>query len=136
LWIAAFVGLLAYGAADQFAIAGLGRAASVNLGLNYRQVVLIGLVAISIVSALTVVTVGMIPFVGLVVPNIISRMAGDNLRETLPQTAMLGAGMVLVSDILGRILRAPFEIPVGTVFGVTGALLFLWLLYSRPAHGR
>lgn len=135
LWIAAAVGALTYLAADQFAIVGLGRVTSINLGLNYGQVVLIGLVAISIVSALTVTTVGMIPFVGLVVPNIVSRIAGDNLRRTLPLIAIMGAGLTLASDILGRLLRYPFEIPVGTVFGVLGAALFLWLLYKVPRHG-
>ncbi len=135
LWIAAAAGALTYLAADQFAIVGLGRTTSVNLGLNHGQVVLIGLIAISLVSALTVTTVGMIPFVGLVVPNIVSRLAGDNLRATLPIVAVTGAGLTLASDILGRILRAPFEIPVGTVFGVIGAILFLWLLYRKPRHG-
>lgn len=135
LWIAAAVGALTYLAADQFAIVGLGRGTSISLGLNYGQLVLIGLIAISIVSALTVTTVGMIPFVGLVVPNIVSRLAGDNLRQTLPVAAILGAGLTLVSDILGRLLRYPFEIPVGTVFGVVGAVLFLWLLYRAPHHG-
>lgn len=134
LWIAAFTALLTYAAADQFAIVGMGETVSVNLGLNYKQVVLFGLIAISIVTALTVVSVGMIPFVGLVVPNIISRRWGDNLRATLFPTALLGAGLVLVSDILARVLRAPFEIPVGTVFGVIGAVVFLWLLYRRPRH--
>ncbi|GKY89134.1 ABC transporter permease [Sinisalibacter aestuarii] len=136
LWIAALVAVLTYFAADQFAIAGLGRTASVSLGLNYGQVVLIGLVAISIVTALTVVTVGMIPFVGLVVPNIVSRRFGDNLRATLPLTALMGGALTLASDILGRLLRYPFEIPVGTVFGVLGALVFLWLLYSGPRHAK
>lgn len=134
LWIAAAVGALTYFAADQFAIVGLGRTTSVNLGLNHGQVVLIGLIAISLVSALTVTTVGMIPFVGLVVPNIVSRLAGDNLRATLPIVAMIGAVLTLGSDILGRVLRYPFEIPVGTVFGVIGAILFLWLLYRTPRH--
>lgn len=135
LWIAAAVGALTYLAADQFAIVGLGRTTSINLGLNYEHVVLIGLIAISVVSALTVTTVGMIPFVGLVVPNIVSRLAGDNLRATLPIVALFGAILTLASDILGRLLRYPFEIPVGTVFGVIGAILFLWLLYRTPRHG-
>ncbi|WP_299851427.1 iron chelate uptake ABC transporter family permease subunit [uncultured Roseovarius sp.] len=133
LWLAALVAALSYLAADQFAIAGMGRAASINLGLNYTQVVLIGLVAISLVTAMTVVTVGMLPFVGLIVPNIVSRLYGDNLRHTLPVVAMMGAGLVLAADILGRVVRYPFEIPVGVVLGVVGAVLFIWLLY-RPAR--
>jgi len=136
LWIAAFVAALSYLAADQFAIVGMGRTASINLGLNYTQVVVLGLLAISIVTALTVVTVGMIPFVGLVVPNVVSRLAGDNLRMTLPLTAMTGAVLVLASDIMGRLLRYPYEIPVGSVFGVLGAVLFLWLLYAPRRDAR
>jgi iron complex transport system permease protein len=134
LWIAALVAALTYLTADQFAILGLGKNASIGLGLNYGQVLLIGLLAISIVTALTVVTVGMVPFVGLVVPNIVSRLAGDNLRRTLPAIALIGAGLVLASDILGRILRFPYEIPVGAVMGIIGAALFLWLLYKPKSH--
>jgi len=136
LWLAAAVALATYGVADQFAIVGLGRTVSVNLGLKYEQIVLIGLGAISIVVALTVVTVGAIPFIGLVVPNIVSRLKGDNLRQTLPLVALSGAGLVLGCDILGRLIRYPFEIPVGTVFGVLGAFVFLYLLYARPHRGR
>ena len=134
LWIAAGVAALSYLAADQFAIIGMGRTTSVNLGLNYTQVVVVGLLSISVVTALTVVTVGMIPFVGLVVPNIVSRLSGDNLRATLPMTAVSGAALVLASDIVGRLIRSPFEIAVGSVFGVLGAAVFLWLLYAPRRH--
>lgn len=134
LWIAALVACLCYFAADQFSIIGMGNTISTNLGLNYKQVLLLGLIAISVVSALTVVTVGVIPFVGLVVPNIVSRLAGDNLRTSLPYTAFAGAALTLACDILGRLLRYPFEIPVGTVFGVIGAVIFLWLLNAPVRH--
>ncbi|MDA5558603.1 ABC transporter permease [Shimia sp. MMG029] len=134
LWIGALAAGLTYLIADQIAIVGLGRDASINLGLNYNQVMILGLLVISIVSALTVVTVGAIPFVGLIVPNIVSRWFGDNLRATLPVTALAGGALVLLSDILGRVLRYPFEIPVGTILGVLGAFAFLWLLYRGPKH--
>ena len=133
IWIAALTALLAYFAADQFAIVGLGRDRSVNLGLNYEQVMLLGLIAISVVTALIVTTPGMIPFVGLVVPNIVSRLFGDNLRQTLPTVALFGATLVLLSDITGRLVRFPFEVPVGTIMGIVGAFVFLWLLYGRRA---
>ncbi len=136
LWIAAIVALLAYLIADQFAIVGMGRTTAISLGLNYNQVVVLGLITISIVTALAVVTVGMIPFVGLIIPNIVSRLYGDNARRTLPITAFFGASMVLICDIIGRVLRYPFEIPVGTTMGVVGALIFLWILYGRDRHAR
>lgn len=134
LWIAAAVGGLIYLIADQLAIIGMGRTVSVSLGLNYRQILTLGLLSVSLVSALTVVTVGMIPFVGLVVPNIVSRRYGDNLRATLPLVALLGGALVLLSDIAGRLVRYPFEVPVGTIFGIVGAVFFLALLYSRTRH--
>ena len=136
LWIAGGLTVLAYLYADRFTIAGIGEDASRNLGLNYGQVMAIGLAIVSVVTAVTVVTVGMIPFVGLVVPNIVSRLMGENLRRTLPIVAASGAGLVLACDIIGRLIRFPFEIPVGTVLGVVGAVVFLWLLHVRPRPAR
>jgi iron complex transport system permease protein len=135
LWLAGILTLLAYFVADQFAILGLGKNVSINLGLNYQQIVRLGLFIVSLITAMTVVTVGMIPFVGLVVPNIISRWLGDNLRQTLRVTALMGACLVLVSDLIGRLVRYPFEIPVGTIFGIVGAVIFLWILYM-PATAK
>lgn len=136
LWVAAIVAFLTYFIADQFAIVSIGRNAAIGLGLNYHQTVALGLTSISIVTALTVVTVGAIPFVGLVVPNIVSRLFGDNARKTLPITALVGALLVLLCDIFGRIVRFPYEVPVGTILGVVGAVMFLWILYARPRHAR
>lgn len=134
LWVAGMAALLAWFAADQFAILGLGRAAATGLGLNFDQVRALGLTVVAVVTALVVVTVGMIPFVGLVVPNIVSRIAGDNLRRTLPIVAAGGAILVLFCDVLGRVIRHPYEIPAGTVIGVVGAAAFLWLLHGRPVR--
>ncbi|MCB1398750.1 MAG: iron chelate uptake ABC transporter family permease subunit [Rhodobacteraceae bacterium] len=135
LWLAGAAAALAWFAADRFAILGLGRAAATGLGLNPDAVMRLGLVVVSTVTALVIVTVGLIPFVGLVVPNIVARRLGDNLRATLPVTAAGGAVLVLACDIVGRLVRYPYEVPVGTVLGVIGSALFLWLLYREPTHG-
>lgn len=134
LWIGALMVAVAWFIADRLAIMTLGRDASIGLGLDYARMMQLGLLIVSIVSALGVVVVGMIPFVGLVVPNIVSRLMGDNLRGTLPVVALSGAALVLGCDILGRLIRYPYEIPVGTVMGVVGGFIFLWLLFRRPAH--
>ncbi|AVO39414.1 ABC transporter permease [Pukyongiella litopenaei] len=136
LWVAAGAAALTYAAADQLTIVGLGRDTAINLGLGYRQVMALGLLAVSVVTAVTVVTVGLVPFVGLVVPNIVSRICGDNLRRSLPLVALTGAGLVLGCDILGRIVRHPHEVPVGTVMGIVGAVTFLWLLNARRSDAR
>ncbi|MBL8563391.1 MAG: iron chelate uptake ABC transporter family permease subunit [Gemmobacter sp.] len=135
LWIAGGAAALAWAAADRFAILSLGREAAIGLGLSPEAVMRLGLVVVSVTMALVIVTVGMIPFVGLVVPNIVSRLLGDNLRATLPVTALAGAALVLACDILARLIRYPYELPVGTVLGVLGSGLFLWLLHRGPARG-
>jgi iron complex transport system permease protein len=134
LWIALALTILAYVAADRFTIAGLGRDSAVGLGLGYRRVVGLALVIVALVTAATVVTVGTIPFLGLVAPNIVSLALGDSLRRSLPAVAGLGAGLMLACDLLGRLARYPFEIPVGTVMGVVGGGLFLCLLLRRDAR--
>lgn len=128
LWIAAPLALAAYIAADRFTLAGLGESFTANLGSNYRQIMMLGLIIVATVTALTVVAVGQIPFLGLIVPNIVALAMGDNMRRTLPWIALSGAALVLVCDMAGRLIRFPYEIPVGTMMGVIGSALFLYLL--------
>jgi len=134
LWIGFVFALAAWGLADRLTVAGMGRDFTTNLGMNYRRVVKVGLLIVSLVCAVVVVTVGMIPFLGLIIPNIVSLMLGDNMRRTIPWVAVLGSLFVLCCDILGRTIRAPYEIPIGTVVGVVGSALFLYLLLRRPRH--
>jgi iron complex transport system permease protein len=133
LWIVAAVALAGYFAADRFTLAGLGEDFTTNLGVNYRLTLNIGLVIVSLITAVTVVTVGALPFLGLVVPNIVSLFIGDNLRRAVPWTAVLGAGLVLVCDLLARVIRYPFEVPVGLVMSVVGAAVFLSLILRGTA---
>lgn len=131
LWLG-FAGLVAaWIAADRFTVAGLGRDFTVNLGLNYRRVMMIGLVIVAVISAVVLVTVGIIPFLGLVVPNVVSLLVGDNMRRAVPWVAAGGAGFVLACDIFGRVVRAPYEIPVSVVVGVVGSGIFLYLLLRK-----
>ncbi len=134
LWISGAMTILAYIAADRFTVAGLGKEFSTNLGLDYRKVMALGLVVVSLVSASVVVTVGMIPFLGLIVPNVVSLMIGDNVRRSLPLVALFGAGLVLICDIVGRLIIHPYEIPIGTVMGIVGSGGFLYLLLRRGAR--
>lgn len=135
LWLIAVLGGLLYLAADRITLLGLGEDYARSLGLNARQTLLVALGIVSVTIAAVVVTVGSMPFVGLVVPNIVSRWRGDNLRANLPCIALLGGGLLLAADILGRVIRWPYEIPAATIFAVAGAGLFLWLLYAAPRQG-
>ncbi len=132
LWLTGILAVFAYVIADQLTIMGLGETVAANLGLNRDLVLWLGLFIVALISSLVVVTVGSIPFIGLVVPNIVSRLLGDKLRSSLPAVALLGATLVLLCDIIGRLIVFPFEIPVSTVFGVLGTVLFLYLLLRTP----
>ena len=134
LWIALGLTVAAYIAADRFTVAGMGEDFATNLGLDYRTVVMLGLVIVSLVTASVVVTAGMVPFVGLIVPNLVSMTMGDSMRRTLPWIALSGAALVLACDMIGRVINAPFEIPVGSVLGVLGSIVFLYLLLRRRSH--
>ncbi|RIQ69149.1 ABC transporter permease, partial [Bordetella avium] len=87
---------------------------------NYARLALVGLLIVSAISAVVGVTAGSIPFLGLIVPNAVSLILGDNMRRAIPWVA-----------IVGRLLLYPYEVPIGTVVGVVGSLLFLWLILSR-----
>lgn len=134
LWLSGGLTLIAFLIADRFTVAGLGEAFTTNLGLNYGRVLAIGLTIVCIVIAVNVVTVGAIPFLGLIVPNVVSMMLGDNVKRTAPWVAVTGAGFLLACDIAGRTLRYPFEIPIGTVVGVVGSVIFLALLLRGSAR--
>ncbi|RDD72693.1 ABC transporter permease [Paracoccus versutus] len=128
LWLGAAMAALAWLAADRFTVAGLGRDIASSLGLAHGRVVALGLAIVALVTAVVVVTVGMIPFLGLIVPNIVSLALGDNMRRAVPWVAVSGAALVLACDILGRVIRAPYEVPLGTVLGVLGSGVFLVLI--------
>jgi len=134
LWIAGALSVAAYIAADRFTVAGLGQEFTTNLGLNYRRVMTLGLAIVSLVTASVVVTVGSVPFLGLIVPNVVAMTIGDNMRRSLPWVALLGAGLVLVCDIFGRLIIRPYEMPIGAVMGVIGSLFFLYLLLRRNSR--
>ena len=131
LWIVAALMLVGLLAADRFTVAGMGQDFTTNLGLNYARTMRLGLMIVSLISAVVVTTVGAVPFLGLVVPNIVSLIFGDNLRRAVPWTALFGAAFVLVCDIIGRTIRYPYEVPVGMVMSVLGAILFLALILRK-----
>ena len=118
----------AYIFADRFTIAGMGKNTASTLGLRYSAVLYTGLAIVAVVSSVSVVAVGNIPFVGLIVPNVVSLYRGDSVKRVLWDTAWLGALLVLVCDIAGRIAIYPFELPIGIVLSIIGSAVFLILI--------
>ncbi|MCI6276390.1 MAG: iron chelate uptake ABC transporter family permease subunit [Clostridium sp.] len=121
--------IIAFMYANKFTIIGMGEDISKNLGLNFTRISNIGVTIVALMSALVVITVGSIPFVGLIVPNIVSIFRGDNLSKNIGITSVFGAVFLLACDIIGRIIISPYEVPISLTVGVIGSVVFLYLIF-------
>ena len=128
--------ILAFIFANHFNIVGMGRDFSKNLGVHYNAVLLMGLTIAAMITASVIVVVGSISYIGLIVPNVVAMFKGDKIRGTLLDTALFGAIFVLVCDMIGRVVIAPYELPIELIIGIVGSLLFIGLLLYRLKHGR
>lgn len=136
LYVALPAIILAYIYANKFTVAGMGEDFAKNLGLSYKTVLNIGLILVAIISTTVILTVGIIPFLGLVVPNIVSIYMGDNLRKTIPHTAVMGVVFLLICDIIARLIKYPFEMPVNVTVAVIGSAIFLIMLFRGRAYAK
>ncbi|MBE7365868.1 iron chelate uptake ABC transporter family permease subunit [Corynebacterium aurimucosum] len=128
LWIVLLVLLAVYFYADKLTVAGLGEDIATNIGLNYQRMILLGTGLIAVATGVVTVVVGALPFLGLIVPNVVSMVRGDDLRSNLPWVCLLGIATVTLCDLIGRIIIAPFEMPVSVILGVVGAIVFVVLI--------
>lgn len=119
---------LAYLFAHRFTVMGMGEEMASSLGLNHAATAALGLILVAVTVSATVITVGAIPFVGLVVPNLVALRHGENLSRTLPIAAIWGAMLLIACDIVGRLLIRPFEVPIGLTAGGVGGFIFLLLI--------
>lgn len=126
--------IITYLYANKLTALGLGEETAKSLGINYSGLVLIGLICISLTVSAVMITAGSIPFLGLIVPNIISLYYGDNLKRSLPYTALLGATLLLFCDIISRLLIYPFEIPIGLTIAIIGGVIFLLFIRKRMRY--
>ncbi|QDK70722.1 ABC transporter permease [Lactococcus protaetiae] len=123
--------IMVYLYAYQFTMAGMGEDMATNLGLDYQRIQLLGLSIVALSSAVILIMVGSIPFLGVIVPNLVSLRYGDHMKNTLVLTAVGGSIFLLICDILARVVIAPYEIPVSVVVGALGSLIFITLLMRR-----
>lgn len=131
LWVVLLVVVAVFFYADRLTAAGLGEDIATNIGLNYNRIVLVGTSLVAVATGVVTVVVGNLPFLGLIVPNIVSMLRGDDLRSNLPWVCLTGIGVVTLCDLLGRIVIAPFEMPVSVILGVVGAAVFIALIVRR-----
>lgn len=127
---------LAFIFANHFNIVGMGKDFSQNLGVPYNVILFTGLTIAAMITASIVTVVGSVSYIGLIVPNLVSMFKGDKIRGTLVDTALFGANFVLICDMIGRTVIAPYELPIELIVGIIGSLLFVILLLYRLKYGR
>lgn len=120
--------IMTYLYAHRFTVLGMGEEMATSLGLRYTATAALGLILVSVTVAASVIIVGAIPFVGLVIPNLVALKYGENLSRTLPIVALGGACLLLICDIVGRLILYPFEVPIGLTAGGIGGVIFLILI--------
>lgn len=117
-------------------VLGLGDDIARSLGLRVPAVRLLLLVLSSVMAGCVVSYAGLLSFVGLVVPHICRHLFGNDARYLLPCSALLGASFVLICDIAGRVLFAPFELPAGVLMSFIGGPFFMYLLLKKKGGRR
>jgi ABC-type Fe3+-siderophore transport system permease subunit len=104
------------------------------LGVDVGRSRLVLLVTAVLLTAAATASVGVIAFVGLVAPHAARMMVGSVHQRLLPLSALLGAGLVLLADTIGRTVVAPNQLPAGLVTALIGAPYFLWLMHRRQVR--
>lgn len=102
-----------------------------SLGVNYNKIVILGTGLISAAVGIVAAVIGNLPFLGLIVPNIVSMYRGDDLKSNLPWVCVLGMGAITLCDIISRTLIMPFEVPVSLILGTVGAVIFIVILLKQ-----
>lgn len=131
LWFIVVVSILIYFYADKLTLAGLGEDITTSLGVNYNRVILLGTGLISFAVGIVAAVIGNLPFLGLIVPNLVSIYRGDDLRGNLPWVCLIGMGTITLADIISRTIIMPFELPVSLILGSFGSVIFIVLLLRR-----
>lgn len=135
LWLIVIVTFLIFIYADRLTLAGLGEDVTTSLGVSYNKIVLIGTGLIAFAVGIVAAVIGNLPFLGLIVPNIVSLFRGDDLRSNLPWVCVSGMGALTISDIISRTIIMPFEVPVSLILGTVGAVVFIVILLRRRRLG-
>ena len=131
LWLIVVITIFIFIYADRLTLAGLGEDIATSLGVNYKRIVLLGTGLISLAVGIVAAVIGNLPFLGLIVPNIVSMYRGDDLRSNLPWVCVIGMGTITLSDIISRTIIMPFEVPVSLILGTVGSVVFIYILLKQ-----
>ena len=125
LWAAGGV-VLSFLMAHSFNILALGDGASQGLGVDPRRMRFVGAMLAAVLTGASVAAAGPVMFVGLVIPHVCRLWFGPNHRLLVPAVALGGAGLVLLADVVSKLVRFPYETPLGIICALIGAPYFLY----------
>jgi iron complex transport system permease protein len=111
----------------------LGEREAGHLGINVERHKKMIIAVSALAVGASVAAAGIIGFVGLVVPHLVRLLLGADHRYVLPGSALLGASLLLICDLVARVVVAPAELPIGVVMSALGGPFFLWMLRQRRA---
>lgn len=109
----------------------LGEATAAHIGVSVQRLKSIAILAVAAATGAAVAVSGGIGFVGIVVPHLLRLASGPDHRTLLLNSALLGAILLILADVIARVVIAPAELPIGIVTAVLGAPVFLWILLTR-----
>lgn len=112
----------------------LGDEIATSLGVDVEKNRFFFIALASLLAASSVSVVGLLGFVGLIVPHIVKILIGSDYRYVFLGTAFLGGGLVIFCDTVARVVAAPMEIPVGIIMAILGVPFFLYLLRGKISH--
>jgi len=112
----------------------LGNHEAAQMGLSVKQLQLSIVIISSIVIATLVSKVGVVGFIGLIIPHLARIIGGPKHKHTLLFSALIGSIVMIWSDVLSRALYSPEEIPIGVLTSLLGAPLFIWIIMNRYKH--
>ncbi|MYL71565.1 iron chelate uptake ABC transporter family permease subunit [Halobacillus litoralis] len=128
LWIIVIITILVFIYANRLTLAGLGEDVATSVGVNYKALILLANGLIAVAVGVVAAVIGNLPFLGLIVPNIVSMIRGDDLRSNLPWVCLIGMGTITFCDLVSRTIIMPFEVPVSLILGTVGSVVFITIL--------
>ena len=120
--------ILLFTLCNELDVLSLGEETAKSLGMSVRRYRILFLILSALLAGAAVSFSGLLGFIGLIVPHFVRRLVGSESRRLMPLTVVFGAGFVCASDLISRVLFAPYELPVGMLLSLIGGPVFVWVL--------
>nr|WP_229671904.1 iron ABC transporter permease [Lentibacillus kapialis] len=132
LLISGIIGfIIALMIAKSMTVLNLGEDVAVGLGQNNKVIKIMGILTVLLLTGAAVSVAGAIGFIGLIIPHVTRFIMGTDYRWIIPVSALFGALLLVLSDVVSRLVNAPYETPVGAITSLIGVPFFLYLARGR-----